>query len=73
MEAAGRKCAICGIDKWRGQPVPVVMDHINGNADDNRLVNLRLVCANCDALLPDLQRPESGQRSPCASRALSCG
>jgi len=48
----GRRCVLCGGTKWRGQPMPLVLDHINGNADDNSVGNLRLVCGNCDMLLP---------------------
>jgi protein-arginine kinase activator protein McsA len=29
----------------------LVLDHINGVADDNRLENLRIVCPNCAATL----------------------
>lgn len=52
LEEHGNKCAICGITEWRGKPVPLVCDHINGDPYDHRIVNLRLVCANCDAQLP---------------------
>ena len=34
------------------QHIPLVLDHINGRANDDRLENLRLVCCNCDAQLP---------------------
>jgi len=30
--------------------MPLILDHINGNSDDNVLLNLRVICNNCDAL-----------------------
>ena len=29
--------------------MPLVLDHMNGNPEDNHLTNLRLLCCNCDA------------------------
>ena len=46
------KCAICGINNiWNDKPVIFVLDHIDGNADNNNRDNLRLVCPNCDSQL----------------------
>lgn len=46
-------CDICGIGpEWHGKPMPLILDHINGINDDNRIVNLRFVCSNCDSQLP---------------------
>ena len=44
------KCQICGLCEWQGQPMPLVLDHINGNSEDGNLSNLRVICNNCDAL-----------------------
>ena len=48
----GHVCSICGFSEWRKKPIPLILDHINGRAFDNRLNNLRLVCGNCDMQLP---------------------
>lgn len=46
-------CEICGQDEiWRGRPMSMILDHINGVRDDHRLENLRIVCPNCAATLP---------------------
>jgi hypothetical protein len=46
-------CACCGIGpEWQKQPMPLILDHINGINNDNRLENLRFVCSNCDSQLP---------------------
>lgn len=46
------RCAICGMKPlWNGKPLTLRLDHINGNHYDNRLENLRFICANCDSQL----------------------
>jgi Zn finger protein HypA/HybF involved in hydrogenase expression len=43
----GYHCKICSISEHNGQPITLQVDHIDGNAGDNSLNNLRLICPNC--------------------------
>ena len=36
---------------WNNKPLVFILDHIDGNADNNYRNNLRLVCPNCDSQL----------------------
>ncbi len=46
-------CAICGIeDQWIGVTLALIVDHINGDASNNRRENVRLICPNWDSQLP---------------------
>jgi len=46
------RCALCGQSRtWNGDRLVLVLDHIDGDATNNRRENLRLVCPNCDSQL----------------------
>jgi 5-methylcytosine-specific restriction endonuclease McrA len=40
-------CVGCGVSEWRGSPLALELDHVNGDDTDDRLENLRLLCPNC--------------------------
>lgn len=47
-----RRCELCGQGElWQGVTIALILDHVNGVRDDNRLENLRIVCPNCAATL----------------------
>ena len=46
------QCSICGIGNvWNEIPIVMIIDHINGVNNDNRLENLRFICPNCNSQL----------------------
>jgi hypothetical protein len=75
LYAAGLKrpvCELCGQDEvWNGRRMALILDHVNGVADDNRLENLRIVCPNCAATLPT----HCGRNNPCVAprQCALCG
>jgi len=64
-------CELCGLgEEWRGRRMSLILDHVNGVHDDNRLENLRIVCPNCNATLPThcgRNLPPAHAPRPCAS------
>jgi hypothetical protein len=48
----GSSCEECKLDKWLDKPIPLELDHIDGDNRNNIKQNLRLLCPNCHAFTP---------------------
>jgi hypothetical protein len=64
------RCEGCHLTEWLGKPIPLELDHINGNNQDNSLSNLRLLCPNCHCFTPTY-RGKKKRRQPELSSALA--
>ncbi|AYV27922.1 hypothetical protein EES41_14435 [Streptomyces sp. ADI95-16] len=57
------RCAECGIEPiWRGEPLPLEIDHVNGDWRDNRRENLRFLCPNCHSTTDTYRGRGKGRR-----------
>ena len=53
IKKRGHRCEHCDNSKWLGEAIPLNLHHKNGDAMDNNLSNLELVCLNCHGLTPN--------------------
>ena len=56
------KCCECGLAEWRGGPIPLELDHRDGDNTNNLLENLRLLCPNCHALTDTYRGRNKGRK-----------
>jgi len=55
-------CAWCGLDgTWRGLPLTLEIDHIDGDFHNNRIENLRFLCPNCHRQTANFAGRSSGK------------
>lgn len=65
-------CEKCGQDEWwHGERISLILDHINGKHNDNRIENLRIVCPNCEGTLPT--HCGKNRRWRCDETGSTCG
>lgn len=60
VDICGWKCVQCKNTEWLGEPIPLELDHIDGNAGNNKPENLRLLCPNCHAKTPTHKAKNKG-------------
>lgn len=64
----GRVCSNCKLTEWMGEPIPIEVDHIDGNAGNNAIQNIRLLCPNCHGITSTWKGRNKGKGR--ASRGL---
>ena len=63
-------CELCGqTSNWNNKFLTLQLDHINGNHNDNRLENLRIVCPNCHSQTETFSNKRSKKHNYC----IDCG
>ncbi len=66
------KCVFCSQENiWFGKRISLILDHINGIRNDNRLENLRLLCPNCNASLETHAGKNNKNKIEC--QCVDCG
>jgi Zn finger protein HypA/HybF involved in hydrogenase expression len=64
------ECSKCKLGPlWQGERLILVMDHINGVNNDNRLENLRLLCPNCNSQTDTF----AGRNNAVKNKCEKCG
>lgn len=54
------KCESCENTYWLDQKIPLELEHIDGNSENNDPSNLKLLCPNCHALTPTYKAKNKG-------------
>jgi hypothetical protein len=58
------RCDRCRRRRWLDVPIPLELDHIDGDRTNNLLENLRVLCPNCHALTPTYRGRNIGRTLP---------
>ena len=67
-------CSICGQSSyWQNKELSLILDHINGINNDNRLENLRWVCPNCNQQLPTTGSRNIKKKDKSEKHCVDCG
>ncbi|MEU8668340.1 HNH endonuclease signature motif containing protein [Streptomyces anulatus] len=65
---APERCSLCGTGRmWRDRPLPLEVDHIDGNWRNNRPRNLQLLCPNCHSTTDTYRGRGKGRRASAES------
>lgn len=63
IEKHGEKCMLCGWNSINPKTLrcPIQVDHKDGNAENNKVENLQLICPNCHSLTPTYMNLNRGK------------
>lgn len=66
LKKANYKCEQCGWNQKNlySNKIPLETDHIDGNHQNNKLENLRVLCPNCHSLTPTYKNSNKGHGRP---------
>jgi uncharacterized protein with PIN domain len=67
-------CSICGLEPvWQDKELTLILDHINGINNDDRLENLRWVCPNCNQQLDTTNGKNKRHSEHKIKTCIDCG
>ena len=55
------QCEECLLTLWLGRPIPLELDHIDGDSYNSIIENLRFLCPNCHSLTPTYRGKNIGK------------
>lgn len=61
----GHVCESCKNTEWLDSPIPLELEHTDGDNNNNTKENLKLLCCNCHALTPTWRRRKSTVSNNC--------
>jgi len=53
-------CSVCNRKTWNGEPIPLEVDHKDGNSENRDIRNIRLICPNCHSQTPTYKGRNKG-------------
>ena len=64
IREGGHVCSRCEGTTWQGVPIPLELDHRDGDHRNNSRTNLRILCPNCHALTDTYKGRNRGNGRP---------
>ena len=65
-----RQCEGCGLKEWLGEPIPLELEHVDGNNKNNQFDNLKILCRNCHGLTSTHSKQKKSYKH---ERICQCG